>query len=462
MTPGGAQTRRFVAPPFLLLAIATPLLVAQAAAQTSSGDWRGDAPGVQHRIAIDQLPAPYASASVGRPPTAVAMPAGAALRVPPGFTVQRFVTGLTNPRIVRVAPNGDIFVAETSAGRLRVLRAAAGAATAERIEVFATGLDGPFGMAFHPAGNDPQWLYVANNNSVVRFPYRNGDLKARSAAEVIVRQLSPESRGHSTRDLAFSADGRTLYVSVGSGSNVAEGLPRMNTAQLRAHENRYGLGAAWGDEALRASVLAFDPQGAPAPKVFAAGLRNCVGMLVHPRTGDLWCSVNERDGLGDDLVPDYLTRVPQGSFFGWPWYYLGNNEDPRQRGKRPDLRGRIAVPDVLLQAHSAPLGATAYVAGNGVAAFPASYDGDLFVALHGSWNRLLRTGYKVVRVPLRNGVPAGYYEDFLTGFVLDSFRVWGRPVGVAVARDGALLVSDDGGGSLWRISYARAATEPPK
>ena len=195
-------------------------------------------------------------------------------------------------------------------------------------------------------------------------------------------------------------------------------------------------------------MLAFDPDG-KRPGVFATGIRNCVGLATHPVTGDLYCSTNERDGLGDNLVPDYVTRVREGAFYGWPWFYIGNNEDPKHRGERTDLKGKITVPDVLLQAHSASLGLTFY---NGNQ-FPPEYSGDGFAAEHGSWNRSKRTGYKVVRIRMKDGVPTGEYQDFVTGFVVDDSSVWGRPVGVAVAHDGALLVSEDANGTIWRISH---------
>jgi glucose/arabinose dehydrogenase len=199
-------------------------------------------------------------------------------------------------------------------------------------------------------------------------------------------------------------------------------------------------------------VMVFDPEGRNG-RDFATGLRNCVGLALHPQSKDLWCSVNERDGLGDNLPPDYVTRVKEGAFYGWPWYYLGANPDPRHKGERPDLSGKVTVPDVLLQPHSAPLAMTFYAApASAAAAFPKDYDGDAFVALHGSWNRSKRTGYKLVRLKLDHGVPRGEYQDFLTGFVANDAAVWGRPVGVTVARDGALIVSEDGNGTLWRIA----------
>jgi hypothetical protein len=207
------------------------------------------------------------------------------------------------------------------------------------------------------------------------------------------------------------------------------------------------LGSAWDAEDHRADVLVFDAEG-KSERIFATGIRNCVGLAVHPKTGDLWCSTNERDGLGDDLVPDYVTRVKDGGFYGWPWYWLGNHEDPRLKGERPDLAGKVTAPDVLLQSHSASLQLTFYDG----KMFPAEYRGDGFAAFHGSWNRARRTGYKVVRVLQKDGVPTGEYEDFLVGFVADGQSVWGRPVGVTVAQDGSLLVSEDGNGTIWRVS----------
>jgi len=329
------------------------------------------------------------------------------------------------------------------AGRIRVLRAADGAAKPSVNEVYASGLNKPFGIAFFPTTGEPTWVYVANTDSVVRFPYRRGDLKASAPPQTIVASL-PHGGNHSTRDIAFSNDGKRMFVSVGSASNVAEGLGKPDDA---AWPQNHPLGATWGSETDRADVLVFDADGKDR-RVFATGIRNCVGLAVHPKTGDLWCSTNERDGLGDDLVPDYVTRVREGQFFGWPWYYIGDNEEPRLRGERRDLKGKVTVPDVLLQSHSASLGMTFYDGG----AFPSEYQGDAFAAEHGSWNRAKRTGYKVIRIRLKDGVPTGEYQDFMTGFVASDSNVWGRPVGVAVAHDGALLVTEDGNGTIWRVS----------
>jgi glucose/arabinose dehydrogenase len=407
------------------------------------GDWRSDTPGRTRLITPADLPPPYATRSASNGPSVIKPPAGAALQVPEGFRIALLAEGLDRPRLLRVAPNGDIFVAESRAGRIRVLRAdAAGKLVAN--EVFASGLDQPFGIAFHPAGDAPRWVYVANSNSVIRFPYRPGELKPHDPPQTIVRELAPTRGGHWTRDVAFSRDGARMYVSVGSASNVAEGLPKRSA---RESEAGGGLGEPWGSEESRALVLSFTPDGQDR-RLFATGIRNCVGMAISPANGDLWCSVNERDGLGDDLVPDYVTRVREGAFYGWPWFYIGAHQDPRHQGERPDLRDKVSVPDVLLQPHVASLQMTFYDG----AMFPPAYRGSAFAALHGSWNRSRRVGYKIVRIPVRDGVPSGEHEDFVTGFVTANGDVWGRPVGVAVAADGALIFSEDGNGTIWRVS----------
>jgi glucose/arabinose dehydrogenase len=392
------------------------------------GDWRADEPGVRRKITPADMPPPYETASASHHPSVVARPADAWPKVPPGFVVELFASGLDNPRTLRAAPNGDIFVAESGPGRIRVLRAPDGAKTPE-VRTFAENLYQPFGMAFWP-GPDPRYVYIANTDTVVRFPYRSGDLRPAGPAETIVADL-PRG-GHWTRDVVFSADGSRMFVSIGSRSNAADRL----------------INAPWQSDEGRAVVLSFTPDGKDK-RFFATGLRNCVGTAMQPGTGDLWCSVNERDGLGDDLPPDYLTRVRDGAFYGWPWFYVGANEDPRHAGEKADLRRRAVVPDVLVQPHSAPMEMAFYDA----AQFPSGYRGDIFAAFHGSWNRTKRTGYKVVRILLRNGEPTGEYEDFLTGFAISDNNVWGRPVGVAVTKDGALLVSEDGNGTIWRISY---------
>lgn len=394
------------------------------------GDWSQDAPGVRRKITIDDLPKPYATESARNGPRRVRRPENAWPKAPAGFEVNIFASGLDGPRVIRTAPNGDIFVAESESHHVRVLRDTDGDGKADVNELFSGDFRQPFGIDFHPVKGEPQFVYVANTGSVVRVPYKLGDLKASAKPETIVSDLSAGGQltggGHWTRDLVFSKDGRTMFVSIGSRSNVDDDEEEMR----------------------RARIFAYDPDGRNG-RVYAWGIRNPVGLAIDPATGALWASVNERDGLGDDLPPDYITRVKEGGFYGWPWYYLGNHQDPRHRGKHPDLADKVIVPDVLIQAHSASLDLVFYDAKR----FPERYRGMIFAAEHGSWNREKRTGYKVIMVPLENGQATGEYEDFLTGFVTPEGDVWGRPVGVTVAKDGALLVSDDGSNTIWRVSY---------
>lgn len=420
--------------------------------ESKLGDWREAKPGKKYHFTVADMPPPFATSSTGNGPRVVKPPEGAAVAVPEGFTAKIFASGLSNPRLLRVAPNGDIFLSETGARRVRVLRAADGAETPTENQIFAEGLDRPFGIAFYPPGKDPKWVYVANNNSVVRFAYHNGDMKATAAPEVIVPKLTNGGGGHSTRDVVFSLDGKRMFIAVGSGSNVAQQISRKSVEDAQKWDAEHGKGATWDSEENRADILVTDPEGKQPLHTFATGIRNGVGLAVDPSTGELWVSTNERDGLGDDLVPEYVTRVKEGGYYGWPWYYMGNHEDPRLAGSRPDLAGQAIVPDVLIQSHSASLQMCFYTETKGVAAFPAEYNGDAFAALHGSWNRHTRTGYKVVRIRVVHGVATGEYEDFLTGFVVDDKSVWGRPVGVTMAHDGALLVTEDGNGTLWRVA----------
>jgi len=423
-----------------------------AAVSAKGGAWTEDKPGDLHHLTVDKLVAPYASESAGNGPKVAARPSGALPAVPKGFKVSTFAGDTGKARLALRAPNGDIIVSEASKGQVSILRPGAGGDKAETVSVFATGLSRPYGLALWPSGVNPKYLYVANVNSVVRFPYAVGDLKAKGEPETIVEKIADTGGGHVTRTLAFSKDDKTMLLSVGSATNYASNIGAKPPVALAQWEKEHGLGAAWGEETDRASVLAFDVDGKNR-RPFANGLRNCVGMLVHPQTGDLFCSVNERDELGDNLPPDYVTRVKQGGFYGWPWYYLGDHEDPRLKGIRSDLKGKAIVPDTLIQAHSAPLGMTVYQAPAGAKhAFPKEYEGDIFVALHGSWNRGIRTGYKVIRVMMKNGVPTGQYQDFMTGMVLSDRDVWGRPAAVTVAQDGALLVVDDAGGVVWRVT----------
>ena len=408
-------------------AVATPsdvLFTGQAA----MGDVATDAPGVRRILTVADLRPPFETKSVDNEAHLIDRPDGEWPRVPEGFRVGLFATGLTNPRMARVAPNGDLFVVESRADRVRVVRDQDGDGKSDIAETFAEGLKQPFGVNFYPP-KDPRYIYIANTDSVVRFPYAAGDLKARGPAEVIVDDLAGGGRlrggGHWTRDLVFSLDGTRMYVSVGSRSNVADDV----------------------SEARRARIFEFSPDG-KEERVYATGIRNAVGLAVHPETGELWASVNERDELGENLVPDYITSVRAGGFYGWPWFYIGGHQDPRHAGKHPELRDRVIVPDVLVQSHSASLGMMFY-AGK---AFPESYRGNAFAAQHGSWNRARRTGYKVIRLPMNPGRAVGEYIDFMTGFVTTKGDVWGRPVAVAEASDGALLVTDDAGGCVWRVA----------
>lgn len=415
-------------------------------------DWRSDAPGVRRLIKPSDLPAPDeatgsdidAEASVAKPAKVVQPPPGALPKVPDGFAVQVFASGFKQPRTLRVAPNGDVFLSESGAGRVLVFRAGA-SGTQAKPEVFAENLERPYGIAFVPPAN-PQYVYVAAANQVVRYPYPSGEVKAARPAEMVIANI-PTKR-HWTRDLAVSQDGQRLFLAVGSASNLGvNGMPDMGPEKIREWEKTHGRGAAWGEEENRAVVRVFDPRGKNV-RNYATGLRNCSGLAMQPGTDNLWCVVNERDHLGPNLVPDYLARVQDGNFYGWPWYYIGDNEDPVLRGDRPDLKGLVRVPEVLIQPHSAALSAAFYERD----AFPADYRGDAFVALHGSHSRPEMTGYKVIRVRMKDGTPTGVYEDFMTGFVVDNSSVWGRPAGVAVTRDGALLVSDDANGTIFRVT----------
>lgn len=411
---------------------AEPLLKGAAA----FGDWRSDHPGVRRLITAADLPKPFATPSARNSPRVVPQPDGAWPQVLPGFKVERLATGLKNPRLLRAAPNGDIFIAESDPGIILVMHGVGQTSGAVTPEIFAAGLSQPFGIAFYPPGPDPQYIYIGNTGSVVRFPYRNGDLKARGPSEMIVANIPSGGRltggGHWTRDVAFSKDGKKMFVSVGSHSNVSDDA----------------------EEVRRADILEFNPDGS-SERIYASGIRNAVGIAINPTTGALWASVNERDEIGDDVPPDYITHVQEGGFYGWPWYYTGANQDPRHAGKHPELKDKVIVPDVLIEAHSASLEMTFYTG----AQFPSEYRGDAFAAEHGSWNREKRTAYKIIRVPMKAGKATGEYDDFVTGFVTADGNVWGRPVGVTVAADGSLIFTDDGSNSVWRVSYT--GEKPP-
>jgi len=376
-------------------------------------------PGTFRKITANDLPKPFETASA-RNTKLEARPTDAVPKAPAGFKAELYLSDLKNPRQIRMAPNGDLFFTETNAGEIKVIR------SRTQVEVFATGQRGAFGINFYPPGPNPQWVYVGNTASVVRFPYKNGDLKASGPGETLIGDLP--TGGHSTRDLVFSKDGKQMFVAVGSGSNV-------NDPDTHPSEHH------------RANILEYTPEG-KFVRVYASGIRNPVGLGVNPETGELWCSVNERDELGDNLVPDYITHVQADGFYGWPWFYIGDHPDPRLGGKHPELKDKTIVPDVLMQPHNASLGLTFYDGSQ----FPAEYRGDLFAAEHGSWNRANESGHEVVRVPLDKGHASGAYEDFLT-FAGPDGQAWGRPVGVATGKDGALYVTDDASRAIWRVSY---------
>jgi len=404
---------------------------AQSAAspQAPFTDYRYEKPSTIHKITAKDLPAPYATNSASNWPKVVDRPKNAWPQAPAGFKVELFASGLDEPRKIVTAPNGDIFLAESHKGEIKIFRGITADGKPGQMETFATGLDRPYGIAFYPPGPNPEYVYVGNTSAVLRFPYHNGDLKATGKPEHIADL--PSGGGHWTRDIVFSPDGKQMFVAVGSASNVDD--PDTHP-----------------DEKNRADILVMDPDGSNL-RVYAYGIRNAgAGLAIDPKTGELWCSVNERDALGDNLVPDYITHVQAGGFYGWPYYYIGGNQDPRLQGKHPELKDRAIVPDVLLQPHTASLQMTFYQG----AQFPAEYRGDIFASQHGSWNKSVRVGYEVIRVPLhQTGQASGEYEDFLTGFVLPHGQVWGRPVGVTTAPDGSLLVTDDGSNSVWRVSY---------
>ncbi len=400
--------------------------------KAAMGDWTTDAPGVRRRLTVEDLPKPKPEESVRNKPKEVKRPEGAWPKAPDGFKVEEFARDLKKPRVVVTAPNGDVFVAESKSNRVSVLRDADADGKPELLEIFAEGLNQPFGIAFHPPGAEPKHIYIANTDAVVRMPYRNGQTKAEGKPEKLIElagggQLT--GGGHWTRDIVFSPDGTKLFISVGSKSNADDGEA----------------------EKERARIFETDPDG-KNKRVVAWGVRNPVGLAIHPATGELWTSVNERDEIGDDLVPDYVTRVKDGGFYGWPWFYMGGHQDPRHAGKHPELKDKVVTPNVLLQSHSASLDMTFYDGQQ----FPPEYRHHAFAAEHGSWNRTRRTGYKVIRIPTVDGEATGEYIDFLTGFVTPEGDVWGRPVGVTVAKDGALLVSDDTGDCIWRVSFTGA------
>ena len=381
----------------------------------------------QTQIKPQDLPAPFATDSARRPSKNIEQPKDAVLNVPKGFKVNVFAEGeFKYPRWMALAPNGDVFVADSSANKIIILRDKNKDGVAEERFTFSENLSQPFGMAFWK-----DWFYVANTDSVVRFKYKSGQTKAESAPEKIIELTKGGYNQHWTRNLLFSPDGKKLFVSIGSETNASvESDPR------------------------RAAISVYDPDG-KNHKIYASGLRNPIGLDWNPKTGELWTAVNERDGLGDDLVPDYVTSVKEGGFYGFPYVYIGKNVDPRRKDDvKPEHLEKVIVPDVLVTSHSAALGIVFYDG----KMFPKDYRGDAFVAFHGSWNREKLTGYKVIRVKFKDGkLVDNSYEDFVSGWLPNenSNEVWGRPVGLLVNSDGSLLICDDGGKKIWRVSYKK-------
>ena len=374
------------------------------------------------------LPPPYATESKSNNSKVIGWPEGKTPKAPEGFTVTKFADGFENPRWTYIAPNKDIFVVESgtraSKNQITVLRDKDNDGKFETREIFIKDLNKPFGMLVLK-----DFFYIANTDGLYRYPYKNNPLKLETQGTKILELPAGGYNNHWTRNLLANADGSKIYVSVGSGSNVGEnGMDK---------------------EIRRAAILEINPDGT-GEKIYASGLRNPVGMDWNPANKELWTAVNERDELGDDLVPDYITSVKKDGFYGWPYSYFGNIPDPRLKGERKDLVAKAIVPDVPVGPHTASLGLAFYTKDK----FPAKYKNGAFVGQHGSWNRAKISGYKVVFVPFANGKPSGKPEDFLTGFISDENKaeVYGRPVAVTVMNDGSLLVNDDSGNTIWKVT----------
>ena len=382
----------------------------------------------EEQTAVDSvnLPAPFATKSTEKRPDVEGWKDNQMPKAPEGFVVTKYADKLDNPRWTYEAPNGDVFVAESatkkSADRITILRDVNKDGVPEMREIFIEKLKQPLGMLVLK-----NYFYIANTDGITRYPYKAGDTKITGKGEKILELPAGGYNNHWTRNLLPNADGSKIYVSVGSGSNVAE----------------HGM----DNEKRRANILEINPDGT-GEKIFASGLRNPVGMDWAPGTNVLYTAVNERDELGDELVPDYLTSVKEGGFYGWPYSYFGQHPDPRMKGEGKELVAKAIVPDVPLGSHTASLGLAFY----DKIKFPAKYHNGAFVGQHGSWNRSKISGYKVVFVPFKNGKPSGKPEDFLTGFVESEDKVYGRPVGVTVLNDGSMLVNDDEGKTIWRVS----------
>ena len=394
------------------------------AAMPARAQFADQAPGQRFQIDPTHLARPYATDSAGNEADIVALPAQPVFHLPPGFSVNEFAGGFNSPRWMAVAPNGDVFLTLPGDGKVMLLRDADCDGKAELTTTFARAFDRPHGLAIRDG-----YLYVTDVNRVWRLAWNPGDTEVHTPPEpVTAAGVFGAPQGHWTRNIVFAPDGKRFTVTVGSADNIGEDPP------------------------VRATLQSFSADGTDQ-QTLASGLRNAVGIAYRPGSNDLYVVVNERDGMGDALVPDYLTRIRPGGFYGWPYAYIGQNAQP-DFPSRPDMVAKAIVPDLLFQAHSAPLGLAFYEG----TMFPAEYRGDAFVALHGSWNSGKPTGYKIVRVPFKDGKPAGYYENFLTGFWIAGHQpaqVWGRPADIVVAKDGSLLVSDDASGTIWRISYRK-------
>ncbi|MEW6130783.1 MAG: sorbosone dehydrogenase family protein [Acidobacteriota bacterium] len=409
----------------ILVLVIAVLACAQGTQKSSQPAPAQDSAQLNHyNITLKDLPPPEVQRGPVNFSKIIPRPEGADLIAPKGFIVSEYAVDLIKPRWMQLAPNGDVFVAESEKGQISILRDSNNDGKADERFIFATGLSRPFGMAFQNG-----FLYIGNTDAVVRFKYKSGQTKAEGEAEKIASLPMNGYREHWTRNLIFSADGKKLYVTVGSKSNVNA-----------------------GEEPMRAAISEMNPDGTNS-RIYASGLRNPLGLAWNPTTKQLWVAVQERDLIGNDLVPDYVTSVKEGGFYGWPYSYIGQNEDPRRKGERPDLVQTATVPDVLIQAHSAILGLVFYEG----KMFPKEYQGDAFAALHGSWNRDKRTGYNVIRIKFKNGKPVGGYDEFVKGWMLgeDQDKVWGRPVGLLVLKDGSMLITDDGAGKIWRVSYKK-------
>ena len=437
------------------------------AGRLAFGDYNNDEPGVRRVIRIADLPAPTAIAGGGSEPRMSSREPGQRPTVPPGFSVTLFAQGLRLPRMMKVAPDGMVLVPEATNNRIVAIKMPSRPGSMPLTDIWASSLARPYGLDFWPPGPNPTHVLVAETLRVVRLPYQAGQLRSQGQREVVVPTL-PQGTGNWERDVAITPDGKQIYISVGSSSSIAPQMIQPPLGGIEQWDKQWGVGAAWGPDEKRGAVLIADATPPAAGeenkiRIFANGLRLCTGLTLHPRTGQPWCTAAERDGLGADVPPDFVTQIRQGGFYGWPWFYSGGTRDPRVKLERNEIASKVIAPDVLLQAHSAPFGLAFYTGTQ----FPADFRGDAFVALRGSWDRLRKTGFKVVRIRFNGNRPMGEYEDFMTGFVDDKFEVWGRPSGVAVAIDGSLLVADDGSGSIWRVmtkeaeAQALAAVPPP-